>query len=65
MGGGEEGEGRGGEGEGQDGMGERRRGEARNHRVPTTTDHSTDGVPPSRSPRLTVMGDLKRHSKLV
>lgn len=47
-------------------MGWGRRGEERNHRVPTTaTVHSRGGAPPSRSPRLTVMGDLKRHSKFV
>lgn len=51
--------GRGGGGTGWDRG--RRRGEARNHRVPiTATDHSRGGVPPSRSPRLTVMGDLRR-----
>lgn len=41
-----------GEGEGE---------EERNHKVPTTaTDHSRGGAPLSRSPRLTVMGDLRR-----
>lgn len=39
----------------------RRSGEYRNHRVPTrATDHSRGGGPPSRSPGLTVMGDLRR-----
>lgn len=48
-------------------MGGRRSGEHRNHRVPTraAADRSGGGGPPSRSPRLTVMGDLNRHSKLV
>lgn len=60
---GEEGEGGEGEreGEGQDGIGGRRSGEHRNHRVPikAAADRSGGGGPPSRSPRLTVMGDLR------
>lgn len=48
-------------GEGQDGMGGRRRVKDRYHRIPTrATDHSRGGGPPSRSPRLTVMGDLRK-----
>lgn len=55
--GGRRGRGRGGTGW----DGGRRSGEYRNHRVPTrATDHSRGGGPPSRSPRLTVMGDLRR-----
>lgn len=39
----------------------RRSEEHRNHRVPTraAADRSVGGGPPSRSPRLTVMGDLE------
>ena len=47
-----------GEGKRRDRMGEEKE---KNQKIQTiATDHSRGGVPQSRSPRLTVIGDLKR-----